>query len=77
MADGSVADGGDVADENETLEVLEVPLGDAFRMARDGRVRDLKTAFLLERAALERGRAALARPDRHAAVERRGERSAS
>ena len=49
-----VAQGGGVASENEAVEVLEVSLSEALAMVRDSRVRDLKTAYLLQHAALAR-----------------------
>lgn len=49
-ASDRVSEGGGVADENEEIEVLEVPLTDARAMVADGRVRDLKTAFLIAHA---------------------------
>ena len=46
-----VSEGGGLAEEGERIEVVEVPLTEALLMLRDGRVRDLKTAFLLAHAA--------------------------
>lgn len=49
--DTRVGEGGGVAGEGERIEVLEVPMAEALAMLADGRVRDLKTAFLLAHAA--------------------------
>ena len=49
-----VAAGGGLAEEGEAIEVVEMPLADALAMLGDGRIRDLKTAFLLAHAARER-----------------------
>ena len=46
-----VAEGGGVADEGERVEVLEPTETEALAMLADGRVRDLKTAYLLLHAA--------------------------
>lgn len=47
------AGGGDVA-EGEDIEVMHVPLPEALAMVRDGRIRDAKTAFLIQHLALAR-----------------------
>ena len=52
--DTRVGEGGGLAEEDENIEVIEVPLGEAFRMVADGRIRDLKTAYLLLHAQRER-----------------------
>ena len=44
------AEGGGLAEEGEEIEVLELPLTEARAMLADGRIRDLKTAFLIARA---------------------------
>ena len=49
-----VGEGGGLAEEGEEIEVMEVPLGEARAMVADGRVRDLKTAFLILHLASER-----------------------
>ena len=46
-----VGEGGGIEDEREDIEVLEVPLEEARAMLREGRIRDLKTAYLIESAA--------------------------
>ena len=50
-ADDRVGEGGGLAEEGEDIEVIEVPLADAVAMVDDGRIRDLKTAFLVLHAA--------------------------
>ena len=52
-AEDRVGPGGGVEGEGEDIEVLEVPLAEAIAMIGDGRVRDLKTAFLILHAARE------------------------
>ena len=52
--DTKVGEGGGLAGEGEDIEVLEVPLAEALRMVEDGRIRDLKTAFLVLWAARDR-----------------------
>lgn len=42
-----LGDGGGVAHEGEDIEVVEIPAAEAIAMAGDGRIPDLKTAFLL------------------------------
>ncbi|MGB3554599.1 MAG: NUDIX domain-containing protein [Jannaschia sp.] len=49
-----VGAGGGAAEEGEDIEVLHVPLDDALAMVRDGRIRDAKTAFLIQHMVLER-----------------------
>ncbi|MCD2516053.1 NUDIX domain-containing protein [Massilia sp. G4R7] len=44
-----VAAGGGKAEEGEDIEVLEIDAGEAFAMARDGRIVDAKTIILLQR----------------------------
>ena len=53
-ADDRVGEGGGLAEEGESTEVIEVPLDEAHRMVADGRIRDLKTAYLLLHAERER-----------------------
>ena len=43
-----IGDGGGVAHEHEDIEVVELPVAEAFAMAGDGRITDMKTAFLLQ-----------------------------
>lgn len=47
-------EGGGVADEQEHIEVLELPFREALRMIDDGRIRDAKTIMLLRHAQLRR-----------------------
>jgi nudix-type nucleoside diphosphatase (YffH/AdpP family) len=47
-----INDGGGVADEGEDIEVLELPIDQAFAMIADGRIADAKTIMLLQYAAL-------------------------
>ena len=49
-----VGGGGGLAEEGESIEVIEVSLDAALGMVADGRIRDLKTAYLLLHAARER-----------------------
>lgn len=46
--------GGGAEGEGEDIEVLHVPVADALAMLRDGRIRDAKTAFLIQHLALRR-----------------------
>lgn len=43
-----VSDGGGVPEEEENIEVMEVPFPDALMMVSDGRIRDGKTIMLLQ-----------------------------
>lgn len=43
-----VSDGGGVPEEEENIEVMEVPFPDALAMVSDGRIRDGKTIMLLQ-----------------------------
>lgn len=45
--DDRVGAGGGLAEEGENITILEVSLGEARTMLLDGRIRDLKTAFLV------------------------------
>ena len=47
-----VSEGGGVADENENIEVLELPFSEAFAMISSGEIRDGKTIMLLQYAKL-------------------------
>ena len=47
-----VSEGGGLEDENEDIEVLELPLDDAMRQVASGEIRDAKTIILLQYAAL-------------------------
>lgn len=44
--------GGGMAEEQEHIEVLEIPFAEALEMMRDGRIRDGKTMMLLQHARL-------------------------
>ncbi len=48
--------GGGLAEEGEAIEVLELPLDEAWAMARGGTIRDAKTVLLLQHLLLETGR---------------------
>ena len=50
-----LSDGGGHAHEGEDIEVLELPLDDARRLARDGGIVDAKTMLLLMYLERERG----------------------
>lgn len=41
-------EGGGMSDEQEDIEVLELPFEEAISMVRDGRIRDAKTVILLQ-----------------------------
>lgn len=43
-----IGEGGGVADENEDIEVVEMPLADLWRLAENGEIRDLKTLALVQ-----------------------------
>jgi nudix-type nucleoside diphosphatase (YffH/AdpP family) len=45
-----VSDGGGLAHENENIEVLEMPFGDALQMVKTGEIKDAKTIMLLQYA---------------------------
>jgi len=47
-----VHDGGGVAHEQENIEVLEIPFGEAIRMMDNGEIKDAKTILLLQYARL-------------------------
>ena len=49
--DTKVGEGGGLAGEGEDIEIIETPLDEAVRMVEDGRIRDLKTAYLVLRHA--------------------------
>ncbi|TDX88195.1 ADP-ribose pyrophosphatase [Neorhizobium sp. R1-B] len=51
--------GGGLADEHEDIEVLELPLDQAFAMIESGEICDAKTIMLLQWAAINRGRLAV------------------
>ena len=46
-------DGGGIADEQENIEVLELPFAQALEMVRTGEIRDGKTVILLQYAQLK------------------------
>jgi ADP-ribose pyrophosphatase len=50
--DDRMGDGGGLAGEGEQIEVIEMPLTQAWEMARDGRIMDAKTVLLLQQACL-------------------------
>ncbi|MET3499777.1 nudix-type nucleoside diphosphatase (YffH/AdpP family) [Mucilaginibacter rubeus] len=47
-----VSDGGGLAHENENIEVLELPFGEALQMVKTGEIKDGKTIMLLQYAQL-------------------------
>lgn len=49
-----VAEGGGLFEEGEDIQVLHTPLPEALAMVADGRIRDAKTAFLIQHMALRR-----------------------
>ena len=49
-----VSAGGGLAHEGEDIEIVEIGLGEALAMIRDGRIIDAKTVALLQYLALER-----------------------
>lgn len=50
--DMKVSDGGGVAEEQENIEVLELPFSQALKMIESGEIKDGKTIMLLQYAAL-------------------------
>jgi len=44
-ADMKTSEGGGAEDEEENIEVLELPVDDAMRMISDGRIRDAKNDY--------------------------------
>jgi len=48
--DMKVGDGGGLEEENENIEVLELPFAGALQMIRTGEIRDAKTIMLLQYA---------------------------
>jgi nudix-type nucleoside diphosphatase (YffH/AdpP family) len=48
--DMKVGDGGGLEEENENIEVLELPFTEALQMIRTGEIRDAKTIMLLQYA---------------------------
>jgi ADP-ribose pyrophosphatase len=48
-----IGDGGGVDHEGENIEVVEIPLAELFRMAREGRIPDAKTLIIVQRLMLE------------------------
>ncbi|MFN7119927.1 MAG: GDP-mannose pyrophosphatase NudK [Saprospiraceae bacterium] len=52
--DMKVSDGGGVDDDQENIEVLEIPFKEAIAMMHDGRIKDAKTIMLLQYAQLQR-----------------------
>ena len=48
-----IHDGGGVAEEQENIEVLELPFTEAFAMIRSGEIKDAKTIMLLQYLKLE------------------------
>jgi GDP-mannose pyrophosphatase NudK len=47
-ADMKVSEGGGLKEENESIEVLEMPFDKVFAMMADGSIRDAKTMLLLQ-----------------------------
>jgi hypothetical protein len=47
-----VNDGGGAVNENENIEVLEMPLADALNKIKTGEIKDAKTIMLLQFAQL-------------------------
>ena len=45
-----IGPGGGAANEQENIEVLELPLAEALQMVRDGQIKDAKTIMLLQYA---------------------------
>ena len=43
-----IGNGGGLADEEEDIEVLELPINDAMEMINTGEIRDAKTIMLLQ-----------------------------
>jgi GDP-mannose pyrophosphatase NudK len=48
-----VAEGGGLPEEQENIDVLELPFDEAFRMTRNGGIKDAKTILLLQHLRLE------------------------
>lgn len=57
-ADNQTNAGGGVYDEGEDIEVMHVPLPDAFEMIQTGEICDAKTVILLQHLMIERLKAA-------------------
>ena len=53
-ADDRIGDGGGVAHEGEEIEVIEMPAAEAAAMLADGRIADMKTAYLIQTLRLRR-----------------------
>jgi GDP-mannose pyrophosphatase NudK len=51
--DEARGNGGGNAHEGETIEVVEMPLGDLFEMARNGAIEDAKTLILVQHLMLQ------------------------
>lgn len=49
-----VADGGGLSEEEENIEVLEMPFSEALAMIKSGAIKDAKTIMLLQYAALNK-----------------------
>jgi nudix-type nucleoside diphosphatase (YffH/AdpP family) len=54
--DKKAGEGGGLADEGEDIEVVTIPLADAFAMINSGEINDGKTIVLLQWAMLNRGK---------------------
>jgi GDP-mannose pyrophosphatase NudK len=50
--DMKVSDGGGSAQEQENIEVMELPFGKALDMVKSGEIKDAKTIMLLQHAQL-------------------------
>ena len=48
-----INDGGGLEDENEDIEVIELPFKEAYNKIRTGEIKDAKTALLLQYAKIE------------------------
>ena len=48
-----INDGGGLEDENEDIEVIELPFKEAYNKIRSGEIKDAKTALLLQYAKIE------------------------
>jgi GDP-mannose pyrophosphatase NudK len=46
--DMRIGDGGGCADEQENIEVLEIPFADALTMVKNGEIKDAKTIMLIQ-----------------------------
>jgi hypothetical protein len=49
-----VTEGGGLSEEEENIEVLEIPFNEALAMIKSGEIKDAKTIMLLQYAALNK-----------------------